>query len=57
MSRGDNAKNTTQIVNVNSEEAAGRASRNETRVEDGTVDQIMGNIKHAREKINDAVKK
>jgi uncharacterized protein YjbJ (UPF0337 family) len=56
MSKKNKAKNAAQVAKGNVEEAAGRVSGNDRLEEDGKVDQMMGNIKQASEKIKDAVK-
>ena len=56
MSKKNKAKNAAQVEKGNVEEAAGRVSGNDRLEEDGKVDQMMGNIKQASEKIKDAVK-
>jgi uncharacterized protein YjbJ (UPF0337 family) len=57
MSKKNKAKNSAQVAKGNVEEAAGRVSGNERLEEDGKVDQMMGNLKQASEKIKDAVEK
>jgi uncharacterized protein YjbJ (UPF0337 family) len=50
-------KNATQVAKGNVEETAGKISGNDRLVVDGKVDQMVGNVKQASEKVKDAVKK
>ena len=57
MSKKNKAKNATQVAKGHVEETAGKVSGNERLEDDGKVDQMVGNVKQASEKIKDAVKR
>jgi uncharacterized protein YjbJ (UPF0337 family) len=57
MSKKDKAKNATQVTKGDVKEAAGQVSGNDRLVAEGKIDQMVGHIKQAGEKIKDAVKK
>ena len=57
MSKKNKAKNATQVAKGHVEETAGKVSGNERLEDDGKVDQMVGNVKQASEKIKDADKR
>ncbi|MGH3407262.1 MAG: CsbD family protein [Streptosporangiaceae bacterium] len=57
MSAEDKAKNTGQKAAGKVEEAAGRATADESLENEGKADQAAGDLKNAGEKVKDAFKK
>ena len=57
MATPDKAKNSAQRARGKVREAAGKATGNDKLQAKGKVDQMMGNLKQAGEKLKDAFKK
>ena len=57
MATPDKAKNSAQRARGKVREAAGKATGNDKLQANGKVDQMMGNLKQAGEKLKDAFKK
>jgi len=57
MATTDKAKNSAQRARGKVRESAGKATGNDKLQANGKVDQMMGNLKQAGEKLKDAFKK